>query len=323
MNMKTLILVAVLLVSAVSMPFVGFVPKARADEDVRILSHTIYQDYGFPPFSTDKGDYQVAGEVQNAGTQALHFNVTADFYNSNNEIIGRGFLSDSAAPSYLHVLQPGKKSPFVIFFSRFTEAGDFRLVDHYDLKLTTSTANLYQSGFEIVSQSSHEAGGSLFIEGEIRNIGTEYIDGLMVFATFYNATGEVVAVTSEGGGYTLVDESTGERGFPPNKTASFFAKLEAFNYGGRLQRVDRYELTVEGYDYSLWTADGQLISPETVYVLGSVQKQEEETLKQPETPLVLYVAIVTLIAVLLIATLLLVRKRIIRKRDKMNSLSSV
>ncbi len=308
--MKSLTIVVMLMVMTLpSVAYVGLVPQAKADDNVVILSHTIFQDYGPPPSSVDKGDYQVAGEVQNVGTQALHFNVTAEFYNSNNEIIGSGFLSDSHT-SYLHVLLPGKKSPFVIFFSRFNEVGDFRPVDHYSLTITSSPANLYQSGFEIMSQSSHETRGTLLIEGEIKNIGTEYVDGFMVFATFYNETGEVVAVGIEGGSYA------GGKGFPPNQTAYFSTKVEDFNqYGGRLQRIDRYELTAEGYDYSLWTADGQLIDPEIVYVLGSVPKQEEETPTQPEdSPIVLYAAIAAIVAILIILTLLVLRKRGARKK---------
>jgi len=308
-KMKFLTVVIMLLAIMVpSVASMGFVSQAKADDNVIILSHTIFQDYGPPPSSVDKGDYQVAGEVQNVGTLSLHFNVTAEFYNSNNEIIGSGFLSDSHT-SYLHVLLPGKKSPFVIFFSRFNEEGDFRPVDHYSLKITSSPANLYQSGFEILSQTSHETRGTLLIEGEIKNIGTEYVDGFMVFATFYNETGEVVAVASEGGGYA------GIKGFPPNQTAYFSTKIEDFTqYGGRLQRIDRYELTAEGYDYSLWTVDGQLINPEIVYVLGTVPEQEEEeSVKQPEnSPLTLYAAIAIIVAVLLIATFLLFRKRKIR-----------
>ena len=314
-KMKAMIIVIILLVSTVTtVAFISFISQAEADGDVVILSHTIYQTYGFAPFSVDKGDHQVAGEVQNVGTQALHFNVTCEFYDSNNEIVGTSFLIDTLpdwAPSFLHVVLPGKKSPFTVYLSRFDEeTGDFRTVDHYSLKVTTTPANLYQSGFEIVSQSSHEVAGSgLFIEGEIKNIGTEYVDGFIVFATFYNETGEVVAVAPGGGGYA------GESGFPPNQTAYFSTKLDDF-LGGRLQRVDRYELTAEGYDYSLWTADGQLINPEIVYILGSVPKQEEESLEQPENPpLILYAAIATIVAVLLIATLLILKKRNTRNRN--------
>jgi hypothetical protein len=316
-NMKALALVIILMVSTVVA--VASIPQARADGDVVILSHTIFQTEGFPPFSFDNGDYFVAGEVQNVGTEALHFNITANFYDSNNEIIGTAFLSDTLAdvpPSYLHVLLPGKKSPFQIYLSRFDEVtGDFRLVDHYSLKLTTSQASNFQSGLEILSQSSHEAAGTIFIEGEVKNIGTEYMDGFMVFATFYDKNGEVLAVASEGGGYTLVDAS-GERGFPPSQTASFSVALEDFREGGRLQQVDTYEVTAEGYDYSLWTADGQLINPEIVYVLGSVESPSptEEPNQPEDLSLILYAAIVAIVVVLLIVTLLVLRKRNERNR---------
>jgi len=311
-KMKAQTLVIILLVSTVIAAV--SLPQASADDDVVILSHTIFQNEGFPPFSVDNGDYLVAGEVKNVGIEALHFNITAEFYDSNNEIVGTAFLSDTLAdapPSYLHVLLPGKKSPFQIYLSRFDEVtGIFRLVDHYSLKLSSSPANLYHSGFEMVSQSSHEAAGTIFIEGEIKNIGTEYIDGFNVFATFYNETGGVVAVGSGGGGYT------GDEGFPPNQTTTFYVSLEDFREGGRLERVDRYELTAEGYDYSLWTADGQLITPETVYVLGSVQGPPEEEPSQPEeSPILLYAVIVAIVAVLLIVTFLMLRKRNIRSRN--------
>jgi hypothetical protein len=315
-NMKTLALIVILMVSTVVA--VASIPQARADGDVVILSHTIFQTEGFPPFSFDNGDYFVAGEVQNVGTEALNFNITADFYDSNNEIVGTAFLSDTLAdvpPSYLHVLLPGKKSPFQIYLSRFDEeTGDFRLVDHYSLKLTTSQASNFQPGLEILSQSSHEAAGTIFIEGEVKNIGTEYMDGFMVFATFYDKNGEVLAVASEGGSYTLVDAS-GERGFAPSQTASFSVALEDFREGGRLQQVDRYEVTAEGYDYSLWTADGYLINPETVYVLGSVESPSpsptptEEPSQPDDSPLILYAAIAAIGVVLFILTLLVLRKR--------------
>jgi hypothetical protein len=319
--MKALALVVILMVSTVVA--VASIPQARADGDVVILSHTIFQTEGFPPFSFDNGDYFVAGEVQNVGTEALHFNITANFYDSNNEIIGTAFLSDTLAdvpPSYLHVLLPGKKSPFQIYLSRFDEVtGDFRLVDHYSLKLTTSQASNFQSGLEILSQNSHEAAGTLFIEGEVKNIGTEYMDSFMVFATFYDENGEVLAVASEGGSYTLVDAS-GERGFAPSQTASFSVALEDFREGGRLQQVDTYEVTAEGYDYSLWTADGQLINPEIVYVLGSVESSSpsptptEEPSQPEDSPLILYAAIAAIVAVLLIVTLLFLRK--LNKRSR-------
>lgn len=309
--------VALIVLSATTVLSVFLFTNAEANEDVVIVTNTIYQTEGFPPFSFDKGDYFVAGEVSNTGDQAFHFNITALFYDSKGELIGSSSLSDSladAAPSYLHVILPGKKSPFTIFLSRFNETGHFRLVDHYSLAVITTPATLFRSGFKIVSQSSHTTAGTLLIEGEIENIGTEYVDGFMVFATFYNEAGEVAAVTSEGGSYPAVDPVTGERGFPPNQTAYFSVKLEDFREGGMLQIVDRYELTAEGYDYSSWTAGGQLINPEVVYILGSVQSEEDGD-QSDGFPLALYFAVVAIIIALLVVTLLMLRKRKTKKKE--------
>ena len=119
----------------------------------------------------------------------------------------------------------------------------------------------------------------------------------------------------------MVDAS-GERGFAPSQTASFSVALEDFREGGRLQQVDRYEVTAEGYDYSLWTADGHLINPETVYVLGSVESPSptltptptEEPSQPEDSSLILYAAIAAIVVVLFILTLIVLRK--LNKRSR-------
>ena len=310
-TMKTFTLVTLLLVSATVFASLSFVSQVKAEGDVIILSDTIYQYYGYAPFSISKGDYIVAGEVQNIGTKALHFNITAVFYDADGSIIGNSFLSDrnsDTSPCYLHVLLPGRRSPFAVWLSRFDEAGVFRLVDHYRLEVSTSPAEVFHSGFAIVSDSSHEAGSTLYIEGDVKNIGTDYIDGYNVIATFYNENGDVLAVSMESTSYTLVDPSTGESGFPPNQTYIFSVSLIGFNEGGRLEEVSRYELTVEGFDYSLWTNDGQLISPEIVYVLGTIN--EPGGSNQTETfPYGVLGAVAVAIVLLLIVAFLIMRKR--------------
>jgi hypothetical protein len=283
---------------------------AQTNRDVVILSYTIYQVYGFAPFSEGKGDYQVSGEVKNNAAEALHFNITANFYDANNKIIATKYLTDSyteTPPSFLHVLLPGRKSPFSIYLSRWNEAGYFQLVDHCTLEVTSSPADTYRSGVEIVSQTSHETDGSLYIEGEVKNIGPYYIDGIMVFGTFYNETGDVVAVASEGGGYIGPQPSQTETGLPPNYTTTFLLKVDG--YEGRLEKIDRYELTTEGYDYSLWASDGQLINPEIVYSQGVVQEQTAEPEEANGSPLILYATIAAITAFILIATFLMLRKR--------------
>jgi hypothetical protein len=309
-TMKIFALITLLLISATIFTSVSLVSQVKAEGDVIILSDTIYQNYGYAPFSISKGDYIVAGEVQNVGAEALHFNITAVFYDASGNVIGSSFLSDSSSdtsPCYLHVLLPGRSSPFTVWFSRFDETGLFRVVDHYSLQVSTSSAGVFHSGFAIVSDTSHEADGSLYVEGDLKNIGTNYIDGYNVFATFYKENGDVLAVSMEGGAYTRVDPVTGERGFPPNQTAYFSMALNGFNEGGRLEEFSRYELTAEGYDYSLWSSDGHLINPEVVYVLGVVQEQVEPV-DTEDFPFIAIIAAATAIVVVLIVAFLVLKR---------------
>jgi hypothetical protein len=324
MNKKIPIVIVILLLTAPTLAFAAtsFIPRAKAEGNVVILSHTIYQTYGSAPFSVNKGDYTIAGEVQNNGIGATHFNITANFYDSDNNLIVTKYLTDSyteTPPSFLHVLLPDKKSPFAIYLSRYDETGNFRLIDHYTLQVSTSQTNAFHTGFEIISQTSHTDGGTLYVEGEIRNIGSYYIDGVMVFGTFYNETGEVVAVTSEGGGYIGPSSSLNETGLPPNEATQFYLKIDDFD--GRLQKINRYELTAEGYDYALTTNDGQIINPEVDYVLGVVSEPEQpnQTNQTEELPIGLYAAIAAAIAILLISSLLLVRRW--RKKNQLTQTS--
>ena len=285
--------------------FVGFFSEVKAQQNISILSTTIYQTYGYAPFSVSKGDYIVAGEVENFGSEAQKFNVTATFYDGAGSILGTAYLSDSltdASPCYLHVLLPNQKSPFSVWFSRFDEQGNFRLVDHYDLVLTTSPAGTYRHSLEILSNSSHEAGSTLYVDGNIENTGSTRMDRLNVYVTYYKKDGDVLAVSMEGGS-----------GLAPKETGSYSVSLNGFNEGGRLEEIYRYEVTAEGYDNSLWTADGQLISPEVVYVLGTPEVTYVPV--QPEGfPYLIYIIAIVFVIVIIIIAILLIKYS--KKKDR-------
>ncbi len=75
-------LISLLLIMSLSL-CIGFFSEVKAQEDINILSTTIYQTYGFSPFSVSKGDYFVVGEIENFGSEAQQFNVTATFYDAS------------------------------------------------------------------------------------------------------------------------------------------------------------------------------------------------------------------------------------------------
>jgi hypothetical protein len=300
MRIKALILL--LLITSSVFICLDFFSEVKAQENVSVLSTIIYQTYGYSPFSVSKGDYIVAGEVKNSGSEALHFNLTATFYDAAGSIIGTSFLSDSSSdtsPCYLHVLLPNEKSPFALWFSRFDEQGNFRLVDHYELVVSTSPAGIYHPSLAIISNSSHEAGGSLYVEGTLENVGSVKMDNFNVYVTFYKENGDVLAASMEGG-----------RALSSDETAAFSVSLNGFNEGGRLEEFSRYEVTAEGYDNSLWTANGQLINPEVVYVLGAPEETIKPTVVSEGFPYIVYVVAIILAVVILALAILFLRRRL-------------
>ena len=296
MKIPILILLSLIILS---LTCVEFSFKAGAQENVNVLSSTIYQTWGYAPFSVSKGDYLVAGEVENFGSEAQQFNLTATFYDASGSILGTSYLSNSipdAPACYLHVLLSNQKSPFLLWFSRFDEQGNFRVVDHYELVLTTSPAGSYQPSLVILSNSSREVDSTLFVDGSVENAGSISMESVSVYVTFYTQSGDVLAVSAEGGG-----------GLAPNETAYFSVSLSGFNEGGRLDEFDRYEVAAEGYDNSLWTADGQLISPEVVYVMGT----PEATIAplQPESfPYFIYIIAVIVVAIIIVGAVLFFKR---------------
>jgi hypothetical protein len=61
-EMKPVAIFTVLLILTAAFVILDF-PVTKADGDIVILSNTIFQVYGYAPFSVEKGDYCVAGEV--------------------------------------------------------------------------------------------------------------------------------------------------------------------------------------------------------------------------------------------------------------------
>jgi hypothetical protein len=75
-----------LLIVSLAFVYVGCFSEVRAQDDVRVLSTMIYQTYGYSPFSVSKGDYIVAGEVRNLGSEAQQFSITGTFYDTAGSI---------------------------------------------------------------------------------------------------------------------------------------------------------------------------------------------------------------------------------------------
>lgn len=148
----------------------------------KILSHNGYITTGIPGLWN-----VVVGEVENTGDKNLRFiKLEATFSDTD------GNVSNSATASTLmNILLPGEKSPF--YFTEYTNPE----VKQYSLKIAefSETDNQPYRDFEIVDHSSQvDEQGVYRVSGQVKNTGTDDAEQTEVFATFYGADGEVVAV---------------------------------------------------------------------------------------------------------------------------------
>jgi len=222
MEKDRLMAITLLLIAVLS--FTVTVQRVEATAQVNILTHTGYLD--------SLGYYHVVGEVQNAGDVAVNFvKVRATFYDANNIVIATSF-----SYTMMDVLLSGRKAPFDIILS---DTAQSVYVASYSLGVTFSATSPKPIGLQILSNSSYVDGiGWMHIVGEIKNIGTVTATFVKVVATYYNATGNVVAVA-----FTYSDP----KDLAPNQKAPFDILLSA----GRTPYVASYALEAESTQYAV------------------------------------------------------------------------
>lgn len=283
----------------------------RADTNVIILSQNAFREnyyYG--------GVYHVFGEVQNVGTQSVRYNVTATFYNVNNEVVVISYLSDSQwydsnigygdsrAFSYLTVLDPGEKSPFELALPNGWV--DINSIDHYTLDVQSYPIEQFYHGLIIVSHSLNDATGDLQIDGILKNVGNSGMDEVKVIATFYNKGGEIIAAGSVGTGF-LTNENN-EPGFSVNDTYPFNLKLSSGIYATVYSFIDHYELTAEGYSYA----------DDATYGIGYPSIPQPTQNPEPQTIPIWLIAIIA-VTTISVASALIVSGR--KSKTKLQGLS--
>jgi hypothetical protein len=183
-------------------------------------------------YINDQGYYYVVGEVRNVGTTPVGpVNITATFYDVNGEFVALG-----NGTTTLYTILPGRKSPFEIFLY---SANYSQRVHNY----TLSVAQFLQAqnkplGLEIITNSSHIDAEGFHVTGEIKNIGPEYTSFVKVVATFYNASGYVIA--------TKFSYSN-----PKNLNPGQVATFEIILNSSIINKIDHYILEAESWDYAL------------------------------------------------------------------------
>ena len=238
---KNIIYVIVLLsafcLSLTAVP-TGF-SQTDAASDVKILNYNHYFDL--------QGYLVVVGEIQNTGTNILdkiimHGIATPDDGSSPVETSGGAWVSE---------MLPQQKAPFyLVFYSSGNidgtwSASEVVSVNLEVLQATVVTSHQY-SDIKIATQTTSIGSGAddkgvYWVRGTIENFGSQTAKNISVVATFFNASGAVIAA-----GHTY-DETVIPNTLAPSKTATFEIAAYDLNMSlvpSRLQ-IDHYSLLLQ------------------------------------------------------------------------------
>lgn len=205
-----------------------------AKATVEILSDTGYileitPDGYFPSLKV----YEVVAEVKNVGEVAVHLvNVTVTFYYSNGEVI-----ANSTGSPLIKILLPGRKAPF--HTALLPEQARPEDVDHYSLDVKfREYQDVLPLGLEIISNSSYLGeDGTLYINGLIKNTQNTKATNVRVVSTFYDAEGNIVAVSPGGPPFDI----------EPGQSKQYKVPL----LPQRVPYVYSYSLTAESDEYAI------------------------------------------------------------------------
>ena len=188
--MKKSIIFTVVAISLAALCFT-LVPKVTSQLGaINILSYSHYT-------STQTGDFIVVGEVQNTGSNTIDLiGITGTLYSPDNSSQAQAYTQ-----AYGTQILPQEKVPFYMDFQPLSSStGDLSWmaqgIGSINLRVVSAipTDSRQYTGLVIKSNSSSvDNSGYYMITGAVQNTGTLASNQTWVVATFYNASGTVVA----------------------------------------------------------------------------------------------------------------------------------
>lgn len=201
--------------------------------NIKVLTYSHYID--------SLGYLVVVGEVQNIGT-----NTVASVILTGSASGPDGVVATSNTQVWVANLVPQQKAPFYMeFFSQSSNDGSWQsnVVDvSINVYQAEATANYLYPDLTITSQAgSVSPDGVFWVNGQIQNTGSQTAKNVTIVGTFYNSTGQVVAV-----GYS--DKTTmNPFSLEPQQTGTF--KLGAFDLNQTIMpaemKISTYSLLIQ------------------------------------------------------------------------------
>jgi hypothetical protein len=270
------------------------IPLAQSKtSDIKILSYDYYID--------SAGYLDVIGEIQNTGSETIMY-----VFLSGTVTASDGTTIDTATSrAWVSYLTPQQKAPFYMdFFYSSTGAAWITVsISKITLEVTGAEAvnNHQYQDLEIVSSeakvsTSGEDQGTYWVSGTIQNTGSQTASNITVVGTFYNSSGNVVAV-----GYTsyLTPNSLN----PSSKTQF---KVGAFDQNQSTvpasQKITSYSLLVQ-CGSPLQPGGGSTATPQPTGSSPPAGTQEGDDSNM------LYIIIIAGVIIAVVAALLILRRR--------------
>jgi hypothetical protein len=290
----------------------ALIPQGSSQpENIKVLSYSWYID--------SIGFFVVVGEVQNVGPNTI----------ASVGLSGTVYTTDgtpqvnSGAYAYVLYLRPQQKAPFYMDFDpQSSLTGDLSWlslgIDHVDFTINLAEATGNYSYPNVTVKTSSGATGSegvYWVTGTVQNTGTQTAKNIRVVATYYNATGTVVAM-----GYT--DPLT-PTSLTPSSIASF--KVGAFDLNQTLvpsnEKIESYNLLVQ-VEEPIITGTLPSVSPfptpsgTSPSVNPTPTQTPSNSASSPLTPEAVRGIIVVIAVVAVAGTLLFLRRRKSQTKSK-------
>jgi hypothetical protein len=215
MKKSAITLIFLIVVSSLTLTLFSTAQSQTVSEDnIKVLSYSWYVN--------SEGILMVVGEIQNVGTNTIR-----EVILEGDILTSEGIHAEWATRAWVLDLLPQQKAPFIMAFNNPQSSNGlwYAYPDITDAvfkayKPQATTDYLYPD-LQITDHSNIiDSNGTFWVNGRIKNTGTQTAKNITVVATFYNAEGTVVAV-----GFT--EEFLTPRNLEPQGTASF--KVRAFD----------------------------------------------------------------------------------------------
>ena len=174
-------------------------PQVKAQtSEAKVLSYSWYVAPADTTQAEYIGDLVAVGEVQNVGSNVLGYVLVNGFaYNSSGAIV-----DTASAPLFVVDMLPGQKAPFYLDFTpENSVTQDQSWVPSVTnvtvaVSYVNDTTQTMYSGLTIPtgSISASDSSGTYTVSGNVENTGDQTTGYVWVVATFYNASGTVVAL---------------------------------------------------------------------------------------------------------------------------------